>query len=199
MRVDVRCGVKVTNLSAREVTLENETINADTIVWAAGNAASPLGKSLGVELDRAGRVVVNADLSVPGHPEIFVLGDMASYSHNKEGKPLPGVSPVALQQGAYLGKKLVAMVKGKPDTKPFNYFDKGSMATIGHHAAVADVHFARFDGYLAWLAWLFVHLLFLVDFRNRISVMFHWAWAYVNFSRSARIITSTTRSNSEAS
>jgi len=193
MKVDVRCGVKVLNVAERAVTLENEVIHADTIVWAAGNAASPLGKTLGTELDRAGRVVVNADCSVPGHSDIFVLGDMASFSQTKDGKPLPGVSPVALQQGAWVGKKIVALLKGKAYPERFNYFDKGSMATIGHHAAVADVHVARFDGYFAWLAWLFVHLIFLVDLRNRVSVMFHWAWAYVNFSRSARIITSSTR------
>jgi len=189
--VEVRTSTAVKNVSPEGVEVEGEFIPCRTVVWAAGNAASPLGKDLGVETDRAGRVIVNADLTVPGHPDIFVIGDLACYLH-QGGKALPGVSPVAMQQGRYVARLLRARYEGR-EIKPFHYFDKGSMATIGRHAAVADVRGLRFNGYAAWLAWLFVHLIFLLGFRNRVLVFLQWTWSYLNFYRGARLITGTTR------
>jgi len=190
--VEVRTNTAVKGVSEEGVQLEGEFIPCRTVVWAAGNAASPLGKDLGVETDRAGRVIVNADLSVPGHPDIFVIGDLAHYAHQEDGKPLPGISPVAMQQGRYVARLILARREGR-EIRPFRYFDKGSMATIGRHAAVADLRGLRFNGYGAWLAWLFVHLIFLVGFRNRVLVFLQWAWSYLNFYRGARLITGTTR------
>ncbi|MGB8353487.1 MAG: NAD(P)/FAD-dependent oxidoreductase [Chthoniobacteraceae bacterium] len=187
MHVQVRCSTKVKNVGHEEIELEGETIHARTIVWAAGNSASPLGKSLGVQLDRAGRVILNNDLTIPAHPEIQVIGDMSSLN-GKDGKPLPGVSPVAMQQGRHAAANILAMINGQKPS-PFKYFDKGSMATIGRNSAVADLGFIRFGGYIAWLAWLFIHLIFLIGLRNRIAVLFHWVWAYFTFSKGSRLIT----------
>jgi NADH:quinone reductase (non-electrogenic) len=190
--IDVRCGTAVKKLSEKGVEIEGETLRARTIVWAAGNAASPLGKSLGVELDRTGRVIVNEDLTVPGHREIQVIGDMANFSHTDYGKPLPGLSPLAMQQGRHAARNILFMIAGDRPLR-FKYFDKGTMATIGRNAAVADMHIARFNGFPAWLAWLFVHLIFLMGFRNRVLVFIQWVWAYVTFSKGARLITETAR------
>lgn len=191
--VEVRTGVGVKGVSPEGVQLENDFIPSKTIIWAAGNAASPLGKGLGVETDKAGRVVVNPDLSVPGHPEIFVIGDLACFTH-QGGKPLPGTSPVAMQQGRRAARNILAATDGRPQSaKPFHYFDKGSMATIGRHAAVADIRGVRFNGFTAWLAWLFVHLIFLVGFRNRVLVFLQWIWSYLNYYRGARLITGVGR------
>ncbi len=185
--VEVRTGAGVKGVTAQGVQLEEEFIPCGTVVWAAGNAASPLGKQLGVETDRAGRVPVSPELTVPGHPEVFAIGDLASFTH-QGGKPLPGVSPVAMQQGRHAARNILACIAGEP-MKPFRYFDKGSMATIGRHAAVVDMRGFRFNGFTAWLAWLFVHLIFLIGFRNRILVFLQWAWSYVNYYRGARLIT----------
>jgi NADH dehydrogenase len=186
MDVDVRVAKKVLTVNADGVQLEDEFIKTRTIIWAAGNAASPLGKQLGVETDRQGRVVVTQDLSIPGHPEIFIIGDLASYSH-QTGKPLAGVASVAMQMGTYTGKAILARIGGN-QLAPFKYLDRGSMATIGRHRAVADFHIIRFGGFFAWLGWLWVHLIFLVGLRNQIQVFFQWVWAYFTYARGARLI-----------
>jgi len=186
--VDVRLGARVEQVSEQGVVLSGgERIAARTVVWAAGNAASPLGQSLGVPLDPQGRVIVNQDCSIPGHPEVFVIGDQAHFAVNG-GRPLPGLSPVAIQQGRHVAQNIEALLRGQT-TKRFEYLDKGSMATIGRHAAVAEIGSIHFSGIVAWLAWLFVHLIFLVGFRNRLLVLFNWAYAYVTYGRGARLIT----------
>ncbi len=186
--VAVRLGTMVEKIDETGVTLKGgERMPSRTVVWAAGNAASPLGASLGVPLDRMGRVIVNSDLSIPGHPEVFVIGDLAHFAPDGSA-PLPGLSPVAMQQGHHVAKNIRALLAGGWTSK-FDYFDKGTMATIGRHAAVADAGFIRFSGLLAWLAWLFVHVLFLISFRNKLMVLANWAWQYVTFGRGARLIT----------
>ncbi len=186
MGVEVRTGMAVKEVEPAGVRLENEFIPTRTIIWAAGNAASPLAKQLGAKVDRAGRVEVNQDLSIPGHPEVFAIGDMVLFTH-QTGKPLPGVSPVAMQMGRRAAFNILETLDGRP-TRRFRYFDKGSMATIGRNKAVADIRGIRFGGFLAWLAWLFVHLIFLIGFRNRISVFAQWVWSYFTYGRGARLI-----------
>jgi len=185
--VEVHTGVHATNLTEAGLQVGGEFIPCRVKVWAAGNTASVVGKTTGAPVDRAGRVIVNDDLTIPGHPEVQVIGDLANYSHDG-GKPLPGVSPVAMQQGRHAARNILAMMD---DRKPgrFRYWNKGSMATIGRNRAVADLHWFHFGGLLAWLAWLFVHIIFLVGFRNRIAVLIQWAWAYVTFNKGARLIT----------
>jgi NADH dehydrogenase len=185
--VDVRFGKPVTAIAPNAVTLGDEIIPANTIVWAAGVQASPLGHSLGVELDRAGRVLVNPDLTVPGHPEIFVIGDMASLQ-DARGRPLPGVAQVAMQQGVWAAANIVHAIKGKP-ARPFRYRDLGNMATIGRNSAVADIRGLRLTGFVAWLTWAVVHILNLIGFRNRVLVGLQWLWSYLTFQRGARLIT----------
>jgi len=142
---------------------------------------------LGVSVDRAGRVMVNDDLTIPDHPEVQVIGDLANFPH-QTGKPLPGVSPVAMQQGRHAARNILAMIDGRKPQR-FWYWDKGSMATIGRNKAVADLNLVHFSGFPAWLAWLFIHVLFLVGFRNRIAVLLQWAWSYFTFNKGARLIT----------
>jgi NADH:ubiquinone reductase (H+-translocating) len=185
--VEVRTGVHATNLSEHGVQVGDEFIPCRVKVWAAGNEASFVGKSLGVERDRVGRVMVNEDLTIPGHPEVQVIGDLANFSH-QTGKPLPGVSPVAMQQGRHAAKNVLAMIANRKPQR-FRYWDKGSMATIGRNKAVADLKYVHLSGLPAWLAWLFVHIMFLVGFRNRLAVLFQWAWAYFTFNAGARLIT----------
>jgi NADH:ubiquinone reductase (H+-translocating) len=185
--VDVRFGKPVTAIAPDAVTLGDEVIPANTIVWAAGVQSSPLGRSLGVELDRAGRVIVNPDLSVPGHPEIFVIGDMASLADSR-GRPLPGVAQVAMQQGAWAAANILRAIDGKPG-RPFRYHDLGNMATIGRNSAVADIRGLRLTGFVAWLAWALVHILNLIGFRNRVLVGLQWLWSYLTLQRGARLIT----------
>lgn len=185
--VQVRVGRPVTNVTDGAVHIGDERIAAHTIIWAAGVAAESIARDLGPHLDRAGRVIVNPDLSVPGHPEVFVAGDLASFSH-QTGKPLPGVAQVAKQQGAHAARNVARLIAGQP-TRAFRYFDPGNMATIGRNAAIADFGFLRVSGYLGWLIWLFVHILFLIGFRNRVSVMLQWAAAYLTYQRSVRLIT----------
>lgn len=190
--VQIRNNIHVKDIRAGAVELANgEIIRAGNIIWAAGVSATPLTKQLGVELDKAGRVKVNHDLSVPGHPEIFAIGDMALLLQ-ENGKPVPGVSPAAMQMGKHVAKIISAEINAsaKPATRPaFKYWDKGTMATIGRSAAVAWMGKLKFSGWLAWLAWLFVHLIFLIGFRNRLAVLFQWAYSYFSYKRSARIIT----------
>jgi NADH:ubiquinone reductase (H+-translocating) len=185
--VEVRFGKPVTAITSNAVTVGDEIIPANTIVWAAGVQASPLGRSLGVELDRAGRVLINPDLSVPGHPEIFVIGDMASLK-DASGRPFPGVAQVAMQQGAWAAANIQRAIEGKP-ARPFRYRDLGNMATIGRNSAVADIRGLRLTGFVAWLAWAVVHILNLIGFRNRVLVALQWLWDYLTFQRGARLIT----------
>src|SRR4051794_2519448 len=185
--VELRTGVHATNLSDAGLQVGDEFIPCRVKIWAAGNTASFVGKTLGVPVDRVGRVLVNNDLSIPGHPEVFVIGDLANFPH-QTGQPLPGVSPVAMQEGRHAAHNIQAILEGRPAQR-FWYWDKGSMATIGRNKAVADLHFVHFSGLPAWMVWLFVHVLFLVGFRSRIAVLFQWAWAYFTFNKGARLIT----------
>lgn len=185
--VEVITGVHAKNLTENGLEVNEKFIPCRVKIWAAGNNASGLGKCLGVPLDRAGRVMVNDDLTVPGHPEIQVIGDLANFPH-QTGKPLPGVSPVAMQEGRHAARNILAIVEGRKPQR-FWYWDKGSMATIGRNKAVADLNFVHFSGLPAWLAWLFVHVVFLVGFRNRVAVLLQWAWAYFTFNKGARLIT----------
>lgn len=185
--VEVRKNSRVTSIQLGLVAIENEPIATATVLWAAGVAASPLARSLDTPLDNAGRVLVEPDLSIPGHPEVFVIGDLAAFVH-QTGKPLPGLAPVAIQEGRHAAKNILCSVKGMPHC-PFRYRHRGTLATIGRAAAVADFGILRVSGLFAWIAWLFVHILFLIGFRNRFVVLFEWAWAYLTFQRSARLIT----------
>ncbi len=184
--VEVRLGQPITGMDERAVQLGGERIPTRTILWAAGVSAVPLGAGLGLPVDRLGRVIVEPDLSVPGHPEVFVVGDLAAFPHGA-GDPLPGVAPVAIQQGAWAATNLQATLAGRP-RQPFHYRDKGSMATLGRGRAVARVGGLSFTGYPAWLAWLFIHLMLLVDFRSRVFVFFEWLWAYLTTQPRARLI-----------
>ena len=203
--VEVRTSTLVTQVEAGAVYAGSTRLSATVILWAAGVAASPLGKKLGVPVDRAGRVPVQPDLSVPGHPEIFVIGDLAT-AKNEQGKMLPGVAPVAIQQGNFVGKLIRDEIQSGafrgaiPDgsslsvaVRPkFHYWDKGSLATIGRAAAVAQFGKIHISGFVAWLSWLFIHIFFLIGFRNRLLVFIQWAWSYVTYERSARLITGST-------
>lgn len=188
LHVEVRLGTPVSNCDEAGVTIGEEHVPAATIVWAAGVAASAAADWLGVEKDRIGRVPVGADLTVPGHPEIFVVGDTASVA-GKDGQPLPGLAPVAKQQGTYVARVLRARLAGKPAPPPFHYYNYGTMATIGRRSAVADFGWLRLDGTLAWLMWGLIHISFLIGFRNRLIVMLDWMWSYVTFQSGARLIT----------
>jgi NADH dehydrogenase len=185
--VEVRTSAIVTRVTADAVWLGGEQVRARTVLWAAGVAAAPLARTLGVPLDRSGRVVVEPDLSLPGHPEVFAIGDVCAFLH-QTGAPLPGVAPVAIQQGRAVADNVLRRLGGQP-TRPFRYRDRGSMATIGRAAAVAVVGRFQLSGLVAWLAWLLVHIMFLIGFRNRLLVLFEWAWAYVTWHRGARLIT----------
>jgi len=186
MEIEVHVGTKVLNVTEKGVQLEKEFLQTRTVVWAAGNAASPLAKLLDAETDRQGRVLIAEDLSISRHPGIFAIGDTANFSH-QTGSPLPGVAPVAMQMGTHVARNILELAQGRKSV-PFKYLDKGSMATIGRNKAVADLKFVRFGGVLAWLSWLFVHLLFLVGLRNQMQVFFQWTWAYFTYARGARLI-----------
>ena len=185
--VEVRTGSVVTRIEPEAVYVGDEMIRTRNVVWAAGVTASPLGRALGVETDRVGRVVVQPDLSVPGHPEVFVVGDLAAMQ-GPDGKPLPGVAQVAMQGGEHAAKGIVRTLRGEPRV-PFRYRDKGSMATIGRRSAVLQAAHLKLKGWLAWMAWLLVHILFLIGFRNRLVVLTQWAWSYLTWQRGARLIT----------
>jgi NADH:ubiquinone reductase (H+-translocating) len=190
--VEVRTSTMVTNVEAGAVYVGATRISAAVILWAAGVAASPLGKILGAPVDRAGRVFVNPDLTPPNRPEVFVIGDLASLK-DEHGKMLPGVAPVAMQQGRYAARTVRREIEsGTAPRAPFHYLDKGSLATIGRAAAIAEFGRIHISGFVAWLAWLFVHILFLIGFRNRILVFIQWAWSYVTYERGARLITGST-------
>jgi NADH dehydrogenase len=195
LNVQVRVKARVTSLDANGVVVssagKDEVIPAKTVLWAAGVHASPLGQVLhdraGAPLDRAGRVIVNPDLSIPGHPEILVVGDLATYSH-QTGKPLPGVAQVAMQMGGYTARLTRARLEGR-EIGPFRYFDKGNLAAIGRAAAVADLGKIHLWGWAAWVIWLFVHIAYLIGFDNRLVVMMEWAYNYFTHNRGARLIT----------
>jgi NADH dehydrogenase len=186
--VDVRTDTMVTAVDERGVAAGSERIDAATVMWAAGVAASPLGRTLGAPVDRAGRVIVNSDLTVPPRPEIYVIGDLAAFTHTPDGRPLPGVAPVAMQQAAHAAKNILRTMNGQPRTE-FVYRNPGNLATIGRAAAVADFGRLKFTGLTAWLLWLFVHIMKLTGFRNRLVVFVQWAWAYFTQQRSIRLIT----------
>jgi NADH dehydrogenase len=190
--VHVRTSTQVKNIREGEVELASgEIIRAGNILWAAGVSATPLTKKLGVELDKAGRVKVNSDLSLPGHPEVFAIGDMALVL-KEDGQPVPGVSPAAMQMGRHVAQIIENEIRPgstRASRPAFKYWDKGTMATIGRSAAVAWIGKFKFSGLLAWLAWLFIHLIFLIGFRNRLAVLFQWTYSYFSYKRSARIIT----------
>jgi NADH dehydrogenase len=177
----------VTAIDSSGVSVGAEHIAAATTVWAAGVTASPLVRSLGAPLDRAGRVLVNPDLSVPEHPEIFVIGDVAAMTGH-DGRPVPGVAPAAMQAGDHVARTIVGCLEGRAP-EPFRYRDKGSLATVGRSKAVADIGRLRLSGWIAWLTWLMIHIAYLIGFRNRILVLFEWAWAFVSYQRGARLIT----------
>ncbi len=185
--VEVRLNSFVTEIEPGKLKVGDEWIECEVAVWATGVAASPLGSRLGAEIDKAGRVKVEPDLSVPGHTDIFVIGDMV-HLIQANGEPVPGVSPAAMQMGTATAKNILAELKGKP-RKDFTYVDKGSMATIGRSKAIADLRGWKFTGFIAWLMWLFLHVVFLIGFRNRLFVLMAWFWAYLTRERSARLIT----------
>ena len=189
--VDVRLNSAVTDVRLGEIHVGSDIVQATLVLWAAGVSASPLGRALGAPTDRAGRVLVQADLSLPGHPEVFVIGDLASLKQ-AEGTQLPGVAPVAMQESKLVARQIAADLAGNPRS-PFRYDDKGSLATIGRAAAVAQFGKVHISGFLAWLSWLFIHIFFLIGFRNRIIVMIQWAWSYFTYDRSARLITGESR------
>ena len=193
--VTVRTGAMVTGVDKDSVTVREGSASAiiptRTILWAAGVLASPLGnaiaKGTGAPADKMGRLIVEPDLTVPGHPEIFVIGDLANFSH-QGGKPLPGVAQPAIQQGAYVARAIAGRLRGEK-ARPFHYFDKGNLAVIGRGAAVADLNWLRLSGLPAWLIWIFIHLMYIVEFQNRLLIFVQWAWFYFSYDRSARLIT----------
>jgi NADH dehydrogenase len=184
--VTVRTGTMVSDIDMRGVTVGGEHLAARTVLWAAGVRGAAIAASLGVPLDRAGRVLVERDLSIAGYPTAFVVGDLCSFE--QDGKPVPGVAPAAMQQGDHAAANVLRLLDGKP-TAVFVYWDKGSLATIGRAAAVAEIGWFRLSGLLAWLAWLGIHVFFLIGFRNRALVLFEWSWAYLTYQRGARLIT----------
>ena len=204
---EVRTGLRVVDIDAAGVELESATdaddvpglgsgrarerIGSATVVWAAGVKANRLAQELGVPTDKQGRVIVESDCSLPGRPEVFAIGDMARFEEN--GNVLPGVSPVAMQQARYVGKIIRWELEsvGRPPREPFSYFDKGSMATIGRSRAIAEARGLKMHGFIAWLAWLFIHIWYLIGFRNRVAVLLAWTWSYLSYKRGARLITST--------
>lgn len=185
--VEVRTGTLVTGIGEGFVDAGETRIDAATVLWAAGVAAAPIGATLGVPVDRVGRVLVEPDLTIPGHPDVFVIGDLASLA-GADGRPHPGVAQVAMQMGSHAARNILRATEGQP-LRPFHYRDLGDMATIGRASAVADFGWLQLKGWIGWLAWLFVHLMNLVGFRNRLVVMLQWAWAYFSYQRAIRLIT----------
>lgn len=195
--VEVRTETFVTDIRPGTVIAAGWTIPSQTVIWAAGNVASPVLKCLGTPLDEAGRAIVERDCTIPGHPEVFVLGDAAFFNH-QAGGPLPGICPVAIQMGQYTARTIKGDLLRHP-RRAFKYWDKGQLAVIGRGRAVADIWKLHFAGFLAWLTWTFVHIFFLIGFRNRILVMIQWAWSYVTYGRGARLIMTEVEPGSGAS
>ncbi|MDX2015864.1 MAG: NAD(P)/FAD-dependent oxidoreductase [Myxococcaceae bacterium] len=190
LHVDVRLNTRVVEVTGEGVKLENGFLASRTVLWAAGVEAPALSRTMGIETDRSGRITVNDDCSIPGHPEAFVIGDLANFK-GSDGSPLPGLAPVALQQGEYVAKAIVARHRGR-EVKPFRYLDKGIMATVGRAFGIAQKGRFKITGMIGWLAWVLIHIIFLIGFRNRVLVMIQWAWAWATFGRGARLITGTT-------
>jgi NADH dehydrogenase len=184
--VDVRTETFVTDIQPGAVHAAGWTIPSNTVIWAAGNVASPLLKTLGAPLDRQGRAIVGPDCTIPGHAEVFVLGDAAAFE--ADGTTLPGICPVAIQMGQYAARAIRRDLAGQP-REPFSYWDKGQLAVIGRGQAVADIGRLHFGGFVAWFLWIFIHIFFLIGFRNRVIVLIEWAWAYLTYQRGARLIT----------
>ncbi len=191
MGVEIVMNSPVTSVYQGLVIAGGRTIHARTVLWAAGVASSPLARCLGVPLDEHGRVPVNRDLSVPGHPDIFVIGDLAAFK-DEAGQTLPGLAAVAVQEGRHAARNIVRLCEGRP-AEPFHYTNLGTMATIGRAAAVVNFNWLMLSGFVAWVIWIFVHIFLLIGFRNRLVVLFDWAWSYVSFQRSARLITGELR------
>jgi NADH:ubiquinone reductase (H+-translocating) len=187
--VQVRTNTPVSEVTEQGVVAGDKLIPAATVLWAAGVRASPLAKTLELPVDRAGRVIVNSDLTAPSHPDVFVIGDLAALN-GEDGRQLPGVAQVAIQQGKHAAANIVRSIEGEPMT-PFTYNDKGNLATIGRNKAVADIRGRKLSGFIAWVVWLWIHIYFLIGFRNRLGVMLNWAWSYLTFNRGARLITVT--------
>lgn len=187
--VKVLLNTKVLNIDDKGVYTNNQTIFTQNIIWAAGVRANSLTDKLDVEKDKAGRIIVNSFCSIPNYPNVFAIGDVACFIDEKTNKPLPGVSPVAMQQGRYVAKLIKEELRGKSRKENFIYFDKGSMATIGRKDAVAEFAGLKISGFLGWLAWLFVHLFYQVGFKNKVSILITWIWSYVTFKAGARLIT----------
>jgi len=185
--VTVRVNATVTRITEDGVYLGDEFLPAATVIWGAGAEATSLTRTLGVEIDRAGRVKVLPDLTIPGHPNAFAVGDMVVFPY-QTGKPLPGVSPVAMQMGRAAAANIAKALKGEP-YEDFRYFDKGTMATIGRSRAIAEIGGVKLSGWIAWMAWLVIHIFFLIGFRNRAVVLFNWAWSYLTYQRGTRLIT----------
>jgi NADH dehydrogenase len=188
--VDVRTGQRVTSIDAEGVAVGSERIETRTVLWAAGVAGSGFGRALGVPLDRTGRVIVSPDLSIEGHPEVYVVGDLASLV--QDGKPIPAVAPAAVQEARHAARNVLRAMRGEPPL-PFRYQNKGSLATVGRLAAVADLGWIKLSGPVAWVAWLLLHLMFLVDYKSRVFVFFQWAWSFISYDRGARLITGPLR------
>ena len=186
--VEVRTESMVTSISRGEVLCAGWRIPTDTVIWAAGNAARPVAETLSIDLDRQGRVKVEADCSVPGHPRVLVLGDAAAFTHDERFKLLPGIAPVAMQQGRHAADLIRDSLAGR-ERKPFRYADKGQLAVIGRGYAVAEIGSLRLSGFFAWMTWILLHIYYLIGFANRVLVLFQWAWSYLTFERGARLIT----------
>lgn len=202
MGVDVRLGTRVTSIDAHGVDLscdgKSQRLAAGNVIWAAGVAASPLGRSLGLPVDRAGRVIVQPDCTLPGHPEVYVIGDLAHIINPATNEPVPGMAPGAMQMGRYVGAEILAKLRGHPSRGPFRFVDKGVLATIGRARAVAVMQGRTFGGFLAWVLWAALHIFYLIDFRSRLIVCLEWLWAYAFFERGARLITNSDRPDSPA-
>ncbi len=191
MNIEVRLGKRVTNINEHGVFIGDDFIPAKTVIWGAGVQSSPLGKHLGADVDKGGRVVVNADCSIPNHPEVFVIGDLAHYEHGSKDA-LPGIAPVAIQQGVYMAKRIKQLLEDpKAEPLPFVYDDRGMLATIGRNSAVGIAKGVHVKGFIAWLMWLLIHIYFLIGFENRMLVLASWAYSYLSYNRSARLITHT--------
>jgi NADH dehydrogenase len=184
--VEVRTNTRVTNVEPGAVYAGQEKIDSSVTLWAAGVKPSPLGKALSAQTDRAGHVVVNDRLNIEGHPEVFVIGDLAHFDQN--GAPVPGVAPVAIQMGQYVAKEIRRRVANQ-ESKPFSYWDKGSLATIGRSKGIAQIGKIHLSGLIAWATWLFVHLIYLIGYRNRFFVLLNWGWQYLSWQSGARLIT----------
>jgi NADH:ubiquinone reductase (H+-translocating) len=191
MGVEVLLNTPIEAIDSQGVMAKGERIEAANVIWCAGVEASPVARWLGATAGKGGRAKIAPDLSVPGHPEIFVIGD-AAYSTDPQGEALPGLAPVAQQQGQYVGQLIAGRVRGEPPLRPFRYRDKGALATIGRHSAIADLGWVRLTGFVAWVLWGVVHIFFLIGFRNRMAVFLNWIWAWLTYGRGARLITGDT-------